>query len=130
VARAWEALDLADLGDDQHRDVAPDPTDLRQHLDARVVLCEPVDLLCQRVDLAIEVCEQAQQHPAWLCIGMRTVNPRFLSEPQPFWEVAPRATGSAAGPAWTARARLRTPRPRRPSHLRVPATTVCEASAR
>jgi hypothetical protein len=35
------------LGDDQHRDVVPDPTDLRQHLDARVVLCEPVDLLCQ-----------------------------------------------------------------------------------
>ena len=22
-------------------------------------------------------------------IGMRTVNPRFLSEPQPFWQVAP-----------------------------------------
>ena len=22
-------------------------------------------------------------------IGMRTVNPRFMSEPQPFWEVAP-----------------------------------------
>jgi hypothetical protein len=69
VARAGEALDLADLGDDQHRDVAPDPTDLGQHLDARVVLCEPVDLLRQRVDLAIEVCDQAQQHlepPAWL----------------------------------------------------------------
>lgn len=26
-------------------------------------------------------------------IGMRTVNPRFMSEPQPFWDVAP------AGPA-------------------------------
>jgi NAD(P)-dependent dehydrogenase (short-subunit alcohol dehydrogenase family) len=22
-------------------------------------------------------------------IGMRTVNPRFMTEPQPFWEVAP-----------------------------------------
>ena len=61
VARAGEALDLADLGDDQHRDVAPDPTQLSQHLDARVVLCQPVDFCGQRVDLAIEVANQAQQ---------------------------------------------------------------------
>src|SRR3954468_19925818 len=45
VAGAREALDGADLGDDQHAQVAADAVDLAEHVDARVVLGAPVDLV-------------------------------------------------------------------------------------
>jgi NAD(P)-dependent dehydrogenase (short-subunit alcohol dehydrogenase family) len=31
-------------------------------------------------------------------IGMRTVNPRFLTDPQPFWEVSPEGSGTSSTP--------------------------------
>ena len=35
-------------------------------------------------------------------IGMRTVNPRFMSEPQPFWEVEPAGFRDLVEPRWSA----------------------------
>jgi hypothetical protein len=44
VTGRGEARDVADLGDHQHRDVAPDAADLAEHLDVGVGLGAPVDL--------------------------------------------------------------------------------------
>jgi NAD(P)-dependent dehydrogenase (short-subunit alcohol dehydrogenase family) len=41
-----------------------------------------------RDERAVAACI-ARARDVWGGIGMRTVNPRFMSEPQPFWEVAP-----------------------------------------
>jgi hypothetical protein len=62
VSRGGEALDRADLGDDQQRQVAPDAADLTQHLDALVVLGALIDVSGERVDLAVKVADQPQQH--------------------------------------------------------------------
>ncbi len=61
MAGAWEASDVADLGDDEHRDVAADTTDLREHLDVGIGLRALLDLLGRGVDLAVEVGDQRQQ---------------------------------------------------------------------
>ena len=55
MSRRGEALDVADLGDDQHPEVAADAADLAEHRDAFVVLGELVDVGGERVDLAVEV---------------------------------------------------------------------------
>ena len=56
-----EACDVADLGDDQHRRVAPNPADLTEHSDALVGLRASVDLAGGGGDLAVEVSDQRQQ---------------------------------------------------------------------
>ena len=56
-----EAVDLADLGDHEHRGVAPDAADLAQHLDALVGLRARVDLAGGGGDLAVEVTDQRHQ---------------------------------------------------------------------
>src|SRR6266700_6269737 len=61
VAGIGEALDLADLGDDQHRGVAANPADLRQDVDAVVGLGALLDFAGRVCDLAVEVVDQRQQ---------------------------------------------------------------------
>src|SRR5437588_2318600 len=56
-----EALDLADLGDDQHRRVTADAADLSQDLDAIVSFGALIDLGAGRFELAVEVVDQRQQ---------------------------------------------------------------------
>ena len=56
-----EAGDVADLGDDQHRGVAPDPADLGQHVDAIISFRSLLDLLGGGLDLAVEVADQRHQ---------------------------------------------------------------------
>jgi hypothetical protein len=53
--------DVADLGDDQHRGVAPDATDLGEHVDAVVGLGALVDLAGGLLDLAVKVADQRHQ---------------------------------------------------------------------
>jgi len=68
VAGVGEALDLADLGDDQHRGVAANPADLRQDVDAVVGLRPLLNLDGRLGDLAVEVVDQRQQAveaPPW-----------------------------------------------------------------
>src|SRR5271166_326060 len=55
---AWEAADLADLGDDQHRRVGANPADLAEHRDALVGLGARLDLPSRRRELAVEVIDQ------------------------------------------------------------------------
>ena len=61
VLGGWEPVDVADLGDDQHRGVAADPADLAQQLDALVGLRALVDLAGGGGDLAVEVADQPEQ---------------------------------------------------------------------
>jgi hypothetical protein len=61
VPGGGQALDVADLGDDQQPDVAADAADLAQHVHARVVGGARVDLDAQRGDLTVKVVDQAQQ---------------------------------------------------------------------
>jgi hypothetical protein len=61
MAGAGEAGDVADLGDDQHRRVAPDAADLGQHVDAIIGLGALLDLARGVGDLAVEVVDQGDQ---------------------------------------------------------------------
>ena len=56
-----EAGDVADLGDDQHRGVAPDAADLAQHVDAVIGLRSLLDLAGGRLDLAVKIADQRHQ---------------------------------------------------------------------
>ena len=56
-----EPVDVADLGDDQHRGVAADAADLGEHVDAVVGLGALLDLGGRCVDLAVEVVDQRDQ---------------------------------------------------------------------
>jgi hypothetical protein len=60
-AGGWEPSDIADLGDHEHRGVAPDPADLAEHLHPLVGLGARVDLTGGRGDLAIKVTDQRQE---------------------------------------------------------------------
>ena len=53
-----EAVDVADLGDDQHRGVATDPADLGQHVDAIVGFGLLLDLAGGGFDSAAKVCSR------------------------------------------------------------------------
>jgi hypothetical protein len=67
MAGGREPVDVADLGDDQHRGVAPNAADLGQHVDAIIGLGALLDLGGGRLDLAVEVADQrdhAVQPPA------------------------------------------------------------------
>jgi hypothetical protein len=55
MPRRREAIDVADLGDDQHHEVAADAADPAEHRDAVVVPGKLIDLGGERVDLAFEV---------------------------------------------------------------------------
>jgi hypothetical protein len=55
LARRAESRDVADLRDHEHRGVAADAADLAEHVDARVMLGQSVDLAGGHPDLAIEV---------------------------------------------------------------------------
>src|SRR4051794_12967021 len=61
VTGGAEAVDLADLGDHQHRGVGADPAQLAEHVDAGVVAGERVDLTLRQLDLTVEVADQAEQ---------------------------------------------------------------------
>jgi hypothetical protein len=61
MAGGREAGDLADLGDDQHRRVAPDTADLGEHVDAVIGLGALLDLGRGLLDLAVEVADQRDQ---------------------------------------------------------------------
>jgi hypothetical protein len=49
-----ETRDVADLGDYEHRDVAPDAADLAEDVDERVLFRARLDLARRLVDLARE----------------------------------------------------------------------------
>ena len=61
MAGAGKARDIADLGDDQHRGVAPDATDLSEHVDAIIGLGALVNLAGGLLDLAVKVADQRHQ---------------------------------------------------------------------
>ena len=68
MAGGWEAGDVADLGDHQHRGAAPDTTDLAEHLDSVIGLRALLDLGRGLLDLAVEIADQrdqALQPAAW-----------------------------------------------------------------
>ncbi len=56
-----EAVDVADLGDDQHRGVAPNAAELGQHGDAIIGLGLLLDLAGGLFDLAVKVADQRHQ---------------------------------------------------------------------
>jgi hypothetical protein len=53
--RGFEAVDIADLGDHEHRRVSPDAADLCEDPDALVVVGESLDLARGLVDLAVKI---------------------------------------------------------------------------
>src|ERR1700684_375883 len=68
VRRVGDPVDLADLGDDQHRGVAANTSNLGEDVDAVVGFRSLLDLLGGLGDLAVEVLDQrhqAVQAPAW-----------------------------------------------------------------
>src|SRR5919201_4790123 len=60
LARAREALDLADLGGDREREDPADPGDREQERDVSVVGAERAQLALAAVDLVVELVDQAQ----------------------------------------------------------------------